>query len=45
MRKPQSKVAASPADLHGVLETAAIMGGMPAYSFGARIIVDLLDCL
>jgi 4-carboxymuconolactone decarboxylase len=38
------KAGASPADLHGVLETAAIVGGMPAYSLGAGIVADLLDC-
>lgn len=38
------KAGASPADLHGVLETAVIVGGMPAYSLGAGIVADLLGC-
>lgn len=41
--KAAIKAGASPADLHGVLETAAIVGGMPAYTFGAGIVGGLLD--
>lgn len=38
------KAGASPAELHGMLETAAIVGGMPAYSLGAAVVAALLDC-
>lgn len=29
---------ASPAELHGVCETAAVVGGMPAYSLGVQVV-------
>ncbi|AOU97228.1 hypothetical protein BI364_03755 [Acidihalobacter yilgarnensis] len=33
---------ASPAELHGVCETAAVVGGMPAYSLGVQVVGEAL---
>ncbi|TAL84793.1 MAG: carboxymuconolactone decarboxylase family protein [Rhodanobacter sp.] len=36
------KAGASATELHGVCETAAIVGGMPAFSLGVQVVTDAL---
>lgn len=37
------RAGATPGDLYGVCETAAIVGGMPAFSFAVDLVYEALD--